>query len=136
YIKKEWKRAHYDQAYTRAYETTLRPTQSGIKIESVMAVVADSVQRIMDINASWQIDTDGRIITEFRVRRNREFPSLPRFGIRLFLKPDFNQVNYYGMGPEESYQDKCRASSHGLYRAQISELHEPYIRPQENGSHT
>lgn len=136
YIKKEWKRAHYDQAYTRAYETTLRPTQSGIKIESVMAVVADSVQRIMDINASWQIDTDGRIITEFRVRRNREFPLLPRFGIRLFLKPDFNQVNYYGMGPEESYQDKCRASSHGLYRAQISELHEPYIRPQENGSHT
>lgn len=45
-------------------------------------------------------------------------------------------MNYYGMGPEESYQDKCRASSHGLYRAQISELHEPYIRPQENGSHT
>lgn len=136
YIKKEWKRAHYDHAYTRAYDTVLRHTQSGIIIESVMAVTADSIQRIMDVNASWQIDTDGRIITEFRVRRSREFPSLPRFGIRLFLKPDFNQVNYYGMGPEESYQDKCRASSHGLYHAQVSKLHEPYIRPQENGSHT
>lgn len=136
YIKKEWKRARYDQAYTRAYETTLRPIQSGIKIESVVAVVADSVQRIMDISASWQIDTDGRISADIRVCRNRELPPLPRFGIRLFLKPDFNRVNYYGMGPEESYQDKCRASSHGLYRAQVSELHEPYIRPQENGSHT
>ncbi len=136
YVKKEWKRARYDQAYTRAYETTLRPIQSGIKIESVVAVVADSVQRIMDISASWQIDTDGRISADIRVCRNRELPPLPRFGIRLFLKPDFNRVNYYGMGPEESYQDKCRASSHGLYRAQVSELHEPYIRPQENGSHT
>lgn len=136
YIKKEWKRAHYDRAYTRAYGTVLQQSQSGIKIESVMAVTADSIQRIMDIKVSWQINADGRIGADIRVCRNMEFPSLPRFGIRLFLKPDFNHVRYYGMGPEESYQDKCRASSHGRYHAQVTDLHEPYIRPQENGSHT
>ncbi|MDD6440881.1 MAG: beta-galactosidase small subunit, partial [bacterium] len=46
-----------------------------------------------------------------------------------------NQVTYYGMGPEESYVDKHRASSHGLYMAEVYDLHEDYIRPQENGSH-
>lgn len=39
------------------------------------------------------------------------------------------------MGPQESYVDKCRASSHGIYRSSVDEMHEDYIRPQENGSH-
>ena len=39
------------------------------------------------------------------------------------------------MGPQESYRDKHQASCHGIYRAKISDMHEDYIRPQENGSH-
>jgi beta-galactosidase len=35
----------------------------------------------------------------------------------------------------ESYIDKHRAARHGSFAANLSELHEPYIRPQENGSH-
>ena len=42
---------------------------------------------------------------------------------------------YYGLGPVESYRDKRRASWHDLFRADVKELHEDYIRPQENGSH-
>jgi len=39
------------------------------------------------------------------------------------------------MGPQESYRDKHRAASHGLYRSAVKDLHEDYIMPQENGSH-
>ena len=46
-----------------------------------------------------------------------------------------NRIHYYGMGPMESYCDKHRASSHGVYSAEVEELHEDYVRPQENGSH-
>nr|MDE6850937.1 beta-galactosidase [Lachnospiraceae bacterium] len=63
------------------------------------------------------------------------FPELPRFGVRLFLNKKLEKVSYYGMGPCESYRDKHRAASHGLYCAEVSEMHEDYIRPQENGSH-
>ena len=35
----------------------------------------------------------------------------------------------------ESYPDKHRASSYGLYQSPVPLLHEDYIRPQENGSH-
>ena len=45
------------------------------------------------------------------------------------------QVSYYGCGPTESYCDKHRAASHGLYHAKVRELHEDYLHPQENGSH-
>ena len=60
---------------------------------------------------------------------------LPRFGIRLHLKKDMDGISYYGMGPMESYIDKHRAASHGIYSAKAAQLHEDYTRPQENGSH-
>ena len=44
-------------------------------------------------------------------------------------------VTYYGIGPVESYPDKHRAGWHGEFTAPVRELHEDYIRPQENGSH-
>ena len=60
---------------------------------------------------------------------------MPRFGLRLFLPETMEQVSYYGMGPNDSYQDKHRASWHGEFTAAVDELNEDYIRPQENGSH-
>ncbi len=135
YIVSEWKRAHYHEAYSRAYETFIRQTKDAVIIISRMSVSAASVQRMMDIEAEWKIDCNGGIRCAMNVRRNNEFPELPRFGVRIFVKKTFEHVSYYGMGPIESYCDKHRASSHGLYRAKVMEMHEDYIRPQENGSH-
>ena len=53
----------------------------------------------------------------------------------MFLDKKLSAVRYFGMGPQESYCDKHQAASHGLYRADVGDLHEDYIRPQENGSH-
>ena len=60
---------------------------------------------------------------------------LPRFGIRLFLPKELNQVDYFGIGPFESYIDKRRAGYHGCFSSDVRAMHEDYLRPQENGSH-
>lgn len=135
YLKKEWKRACYDQAYTRAYETMVCQTGERVIISCAASILAASVQRMMDVQMTWQIDNSGGICADILVKRNMEFPALPRFGIRLALNQAFDDITYYGMGPSESYADKNRAASHGMYRARVTDLHEPYIRPQENGSH-
>ncbi len=135
YIKKEWKRARYDNAYVRAYDTAIQQTASSVTISSIASILADSVQRMMDVSLTWEIDTCGKISSHILGKRDMEFPVLPRFGIRLFLREDFDRISYFGLGPMESYRDKCRAASHGLYRANVLDLHEPYLRPQENGSH-
>ena len=77
----------------------------------------------------------GEITIHMHVKRNTEFPELPRFGLRLFLPEKMNQVTYCGLGPSESYPDKKRASYHGLFKSKVCALHEDYLRPQENGSH-
>lgn len=135
YIKAEWKRAHYHQAYARAYDTVVNQNQTGVTIKTKVSLLATSIQRMLDVDITWKLENNGALNVEMNVVRNMEFPELPRFGLRLFLNQDLEHVTYYGMGPKESYRDKCRSSSHGVYQAKVEELHEDYIRPQENGSH-
>ena len=135
YIKAEWKKAHYDKAYTRAYTTEVVQGKHGVKIVSHASVVAETVQKILDVTITWKIDATGKIDADIEATKDGEFPDLPRFGVRMFLDKKLSDARYFGMGPQESYRDKHQAASHGLYRANVSDLHEDYIRPQENGSH-
>ncbi len=135
YIKSEWKKAHYDKAYTRAYTTEVVQGKHGVKITSHVSVVAETVQKILDVTITWKIEAAGKIDADIAVTKDDEFPDLPRFGVRMFLDKKLSAVRYFGMGPQESYCDKHQAASHGLYRADVGDLHEDYIRPQENGSH-
>ena len=135
YIKAEWKKAHYDKAYTRAYTTEVVQGKHGVKIVSHASVVAETVQKILDVTITWKIDASGKIDADIEAAKDGEFPDLPRFGVRMFLDKKLSDARYFGMGPKESYRDKHQASSHGLYRANVRDLHEDYIRPQENGSH-
>ena len=135
YIKSEWKKAHYDKAYTRAYTTEVVQGKHGVKITSHASVVAETVQKILDVTITWKIEAAGKIDADIAVTKDDEFPDLPRFGVRIFMDKKLSAARYFGMGPQESYCDKHQAASHGLYQENVDDLHEDYIRPQENGSH-
>ena len=135
YIKLEWKKAHYDAAYTRAYRIEVLQNKHGVLIMEHLAVVADTVQKILDVEMTWKINEDGKIEAVIKAVKDKEFPDLPRFGIRMFLNKKMDEITYFGMGPQESYRDKHQASCHGLFRSKVAQMHEDYIRPQENGSH-
>ena len=135
-IKLEWMAAGYDRSRTRAYATTWETNGESVTIYSTMSVAAVALQRVLDMEAQWNISAAGEITVTMQVKKNMEFPQLPRFGLRLFLKEEYEGLKFYGLGPHESYVDKHRSCSHGLYETTVAEQHEDYLRPQENGSHT
>lgn len=135
-IKQEWIDAGYDRSKARAYDTHWEMNGEGIRIYSTVSVAAVAIQKVLDIEAVWKIYRTGEISVKMHVKKDREFPQLPRFGIRLFLRGEYENLKFYGLGPHESYRDKCRSCSHGLYDTTVEEQHEDYICPQENGSHT
>ncbi|MBQ0059260.1 MAG: beta-galactosidase, partial [Lachnospiraceae bacterium] len=134
-IKEKWTKAMYHLARSRAYTTDYSLTDEAAEIRSHMAMTAIGVQPMMTMDAIWTIHKDGQMDLNMAVTRDMEFPALPRFGLRLFLPESVNQVTYYGLGPNESYIDKCRASYHGRFESRVKDLHEDYLKPQENGSH-
>ena len=135
YAKIEWKKAKYNEAYVRAYETEIIQLEKCVEISVKTSMSAASIQKILDADIVWKIDCMGGITSSVKVVKDEEFPDLPRFGIRLFLDKKLENIAYFGMGPYESYIDKHQSTSHGIYRANVREMHEDYINPQENGSH-
>ena len=135
YIRAKWENAHFHEAYARAYKVETIQNQYGVIVMSHVGVVAPTVQKILDVELVWKVESSGRITASMEVSKDAEFPELPRFGVRVFFNKNLSEASYYGMGPQESYRDKHRAASHGLYRSAVKDLHEDYIMPQENGSH-
>ncbi|MBO6163475.1 MAG: DUF4981 domain-containing protein [Lachnospiraceae bacterium] len=135
YIRKVWEAALYDRVSTTARNFTWHFTEHGVRLCRRLILAAPSVQPVLRISAVTDIDLNGRMLLRLEAKKDPEFPELPRFGLRLFLPEDMQHVTYYGLGPTESYPDKCRAASHGWYDTTVKDLHVDYIRPQENGSH-
>lgn len=134
-LKEKWLAAHYNKTFTRGYSIKYKVRENGVEIYNTMSVLAATVQKILAIETTWEIQNSGEIFVTMEVQKDKEIPELPRFGLRLFLQKDMENVLYYGLGPYESYVDKRRASSHGVYSTAVDRMHEDYIRPQENGSH-
>ena len=85
----------------------------------------------------YQICPDGSVVVTGSIDlTGRKLPELPRFGMRMELKKDYERLVYYGRGPEENYTDRCSSTFVGRYEDTVSNQFYPYIRPQENGNKT
>ncbi len=134
-IREEWERAGYDRKTVRVYDTRIEKNTNCIKIYASFSVSAIHIQKFLDVKAEYTVYNDGTITVHLDAEKNMDFPFLPRFGLRLFLPKDFSDVEYLGYGPNESYIDKRRSSYYGKFTSSVQDLHEDYIKPQENGSH-
>lgn len=141
----EWEQAGYDQAKVKVYHVDCRIHEENVEIETDFSMAAPYRQRIMTGTMVWCVETNGMIHLKLEADRSQisiplseknlsPMPFLPRFGIRMFLPESFQRVVYFGYGPQESYIDKRHDSWKGLFSAAVEELHEDYIKPQENGS--
>ncbi len=130
-----WRWERLDHTVTRAYKVTHAQTGGKVEIFLRQSVGAMSVQPVLRMDNRVTVFSDGRIRLDVHAVKDPEFATLPRIGLRLFLPESMRQVSYFGMGPCETYVDKHHAGYHGVFRASAADLHEDYIRPQENGSH-
>lgn len=133
-IVREWKLAGYDRAVYRGFDAEINGGAETV-IECNVSVAAAHIQQILEIKAKWTVYADGAVSLEAEFLKNTEMPYLPRIGLRIFVAKDFDKCRYYGYGPNESYSDKKSASYLGKFEADIADMHEDYIKPQENGSH-
>ena len=131
-----WHWEMLDHTLPRAYAASHEIREGEACILVSFSVGAPSLMPFLRGLAEYRIRPDGAIRMEFRLKKDPEIPSLPRIGLRFFLDPALTGAEYFGIGPHESYIDKCRSGLHGLFRSSVADLFEDYIRPQENGSHT
>ena len=134
-MKAHWLAAGYDRATSLVYDYGLTEQKSAVEISFKLGLVAVSKARILTLNVVYRIEQNGLLQINIHAEKQPHLPFLPRFGLRFFLNQGFNQVEYVGYGPTESYLDKHHATALGRYKTTPESNHVPYLKPQENGSH-
>ena len=136
YIDPKWTEAGYHRPMVKVYSIEAEQNEGGCaQIRCHLGIAALTVTRFLDVTATWTVDAAGCIDCKLTAQRDTRFPFLPRFGVRMFLPKGFEQAEYFGFGPYESYMDKHWASRLGVYSARVEDMTERYLKPQENGSH-
>jgi beta-galactosidase len=133
-IEKQWKEAQLPHVQVRVYESRAVENNMGWEIRMVFSLAGVSRQKFFLGTITWSIDSDGGVDFSVQGTMDQTFPFLPRFGVRFGLE-EVEQVTYYGYGPGENYCDKHRAAYLDVFSSSVEELHEDYLRPQENGNH-
>lgn len=135
FVKIAWCNCFFDHAASRAYETRIERDEKGVTLKTAFAVAAPALRPLVKGELAWRIGKDGSIALSLQGDRCETMPSLPRFGVRMFLQKAMDQVRYFGYGPNESYIDKHQSSFRHTYESTVAAQHEDYLMPQENGSH-
>lgn len=133
----EWFRNHLNDYTVKVYSTecTKDDATGDTKIIVKQSFGWSINQPFAYGDVIYTISKDGKLSIKYDFTTSSKVTLLPRFGIRLFVNKNFDKVEYLGFGPNESYIDKHQSSYIGKFESKISDLHEDYIKPQENSSH-
>ena len=134
-IKNDWIEAGFNQITTYVYNTEIKEYSNKLEIVSFLSLIPPYREKVVDVTVTWTIYPCGLINCNIEVNKNMKTPYLPRFGVELKLNKSYENVNYFGFGPYENYIDKNSSCYLGRFNSKVSEMHEDYIKPQENGSH-
>lgn len=130
-----WYRAHLHNYDIKVYSTDIRQNENSVEITAEQSFGWNIHQPFAKGTVTYIIHSGGELEISGRLTFSEKVVQLPRLGLRFFLPKAFDTVRYYGYGPYESYIDKHQASHVGLFTAKIANMHEDYIKPQENSSH-
>ncbi|HQD39642.1 MAG TPA: beta-galactosidase small subunit, partial [Bacillota bacterium] len=123
--------------HERLVNFTWHQAEDQVKVLSKVRIAPPALDWSILCEIAYTVCGTGDVIVEISGTPHGKLPpSLPRIGLELVLPGEFTQVSWFGRGPGESYRDSKLANKFGLYSKEVSELHTPYVYPQENGNRT
>lgn len=134
-MREKWQKLGYERAYPRVYAIQATAQAAAVTITADVGLCSVSVRNPANMKLCWRITGDGVCRCRMEVNTPEGNLFLPRFGVRMFLRPDIEDIEYFAFGPEESYWDKHHYTTKSRYVSTVNEQPTPYLKPQENGSH-
>ena len=82
---------------------------------------------------SYTVFGDGTIETKLMYDPVEGLPDMPEFGMMFQFNADYDNLTWYGMGPEETYADRRHGAKLGIYSNKVADNMAKYLVPQECG---
>lgn len=83
---------------------------------------------------TYRVFGDGTIETTLSYDPVKELGDMPEFGMMFKLDADYDTVKWYGLGPQEIYEDRQHGGKYGVYENKVADNIAEYLVPQESGN--
>jgi beta-galactosidase len=124
-----WKTASEARTVSRV---DARKLADGAVEATVGYSVGDGVARFV---TRYRMTDDGSIHVQADFTPNRsDAPDPLRIGLAFTMPTRIDTIEWYGRGPQETYQDRKTGAALGLWRGLIADQNHDYMRPQETGN--
>jgi len=130
----EWSKAGYDSLQYSLQHFNIDSTLTN-KIQ--VSIVTDAVTRSgfkVTTTITYIVYGNGFIDVQARFSPGKNDLDIPRLGLRMFLNKGLENVEWYGRGPHENYSDRKTSAMFGQYQKAVTDMLEPYERPQGMGN--
>ncbi|HEY4390209.1 MAG TPA: glycoside hydrolase family 2 TIM barrel-domain containing protein [Paenibacillus sp.] len=124
------------------YAASLAPKCVNVQIkkeEEGVSIIFDYVLSISPeakTTVGYTVYSDGSIRVRSTYHGTPGLPDLPIFALSFKMPAAYHKLQWYAMGPEENYQDRCHGARLCYFENTAEDNISEYLVPQESGNRT
>lgn len=131
----KWAQIWQNASYNYSSKLIEKPKKINNNVSFKVAYSLPNDEAIVQVK--YTLTSNGNLQVNYLYSPNKpKLPNIPRLGMYLTLDKKFENVSWYGKGPEESYWDRKNGQKIGVYSGEIKDQFHVYSRPQETGNKT
>ncbi len=74
---------------------------------------------VSECRLSYEVFGDGRVKTTLCYDPVKELGDMPEFGVLFKFNADYDRLQWYGLGEQETYADRCKGAKLGIYSNKV-----------------
>ncbi|MBN2280041.1 MAG: DUF4981 domain-containing protein [Candidatus Marinimicrobia bacterium] len=131
----KWQQYGLDSLIFEPTDITYELMSENTAIVNVFMVIKNqNREKLLDVFQTYTIHSSGDIFIKNDIKVSAKIESLAKVGMQMKLKPEMDNVMYFGKADFATYPDRKSAGSTKLYNTTVSEMWHNYSKPQENGN--
>lgn len=129
-----WMTAGYDALTPTVLESTVSQKGKDYLLASKILYACGKGEGKFEVANRYRFTAAGVIYCEHAFRFAKDMTDPARLGVMLTVAPGYENLEWFGRGPVESYRDRKYAADFGRFGGTVAQQYFPYIVPQENGN--
>lgn len=129
-ISNEWATANQNMEL-EAFTVEQQEDRYVIRVRLNLPTAGNSKQ-----DMTYTVYPSGAVQVQAKLTAAAGLGELLKYGAELTLPDGYEQIAWYGNGPEETFVDRRAGGRIGLYTDTVSNSFYPYLDPQVSGNHT
>lgn len=130
-----WGKAGLNNLTDTLVSADFKAVKGGYELTAVRAFAGTDAKQVVKVTTKTLIGAGGTLSCSSTFDVPEALADLPRLGFRWEIAGGFEDLQWFGLGPRESYVDRKQGSRVGLFASTVDNQFFPYVLPQENGNH-